>query len=228
MLILLTRFNVQEPHVERFLTWYREVHVPEASGVPGIDSQSLYEAVHSEGRIWTYRANPRFTILSHINSNTPILEVVESHEFLEWWRNSVLAWSEWTADARWTVYRQEVGPTKEIAHNRILLTQEDVAVGHENAWITWYETKHLTDAAAVPFEFGRDYRRFKAVDVAGRRWRCAARPTFSHLFEVLPDVDLETVMASSEFEAMASDTMANWSPVLDTAVSTMCKLVSVD
>jgi hypothetical protein len=223
--IMLVRFNLGDQHLENFLPWYDQVHRQEALAVPGITSQRLYEAVYCEGRIWTYQPVPRFTLLSHLSNDVPLLEIFESSEFLHWWTSSVLTWSEWTADARWTVCRQVVGPVGPVAYDRLLLTQEDVSLGHEEAWTTWYDTKHITDAAAVPGEFGADYRRFTALDVATSRWRCAAKPMFSHIFEVRPDIDLETVMTTPEFETMAADTMANWSAVLENAVSTMCKRV---
>jgi len=214
--------NIDSNRTEEFLHWFEQDFKPLIREVDGLTIPTLYEAQRAEGRIWTYLPDPRFTILFHLEGPSDVYEVVNNPAFLTAWKKSVLTWAEWTSDFRWTVYEQVSGLLAPIAYPRILLTQEDVAEAHADAWVTWYDTKHLSDAAEVPDEFGHNYRRLRSREVIGLRWHSTTQPTFAHVFEVVPDVDLAQVMSSPEFEAMAGDTMAYWSSVLSNGISTMC------
>lgn len=97
--VLIAQMNVGREHEDEFHEWYNNVHLPQASAIPGFGSRHRrYEAFEASGPYWDYHANPRFTSLYEIQPNADILTAINSDEYREWSGDFLQRWRERTTD----------------------------------------------------------------------------------------------------------------------------------
>jgi hypothetical protein len=222
---MVARFEPKDEYQERLREWLSG-HVSSTRAVGGLAGEGLcYEALHVEAGFRTYLPTPALTTIYCLEEAAEVEAVVTSEAFHDWWTEAVMTWTPWVNAQNWVVATQTVGPTTPPEYERMLLTQVDVSTGHEEAWRSWYESRHMPMALQVPGLFVPELRRFEALDVQTPRFHCSPSPWSTHLLPIAESADLETSVRAPEFFALAADTAATWGGALQQAVSTLCRRV---
>jgi hypothetical protein len=225
MRFFIVRIDALAEHRESLLEWIVTEHLPGIGAIPGLaEGAACYRAVETPTAVRAYPGNPEFTVVYPLEHDVDVVALVNSKRFLDWWLEAVSARFLWTANHRWVVCEQKLGPETAFSEARILFSEVDVAPGHEDSWGPWYARWHVPDALAVPGLFGDALRRFESIDIVGERWHCSAVPRYMQLLPIRPGADVMACTATDEFLALAADTQAMWGGALR-FLSTICERV---
>jgi hypothetical protein len=221
--VMVARFEPKEEHRTRLREWLHG-HASSTQAVRGLAGEALcYEALHVEAGFRTYLPTPALTTIYCLDERADVEALVTSDAFHDWWTEAVMTWTPWVSAQDWVIAMQTVGPTTTPDYEGILLTQVDVSAGHEDAWRSWYENRHMPMALEVPGLFLPELRRFEAIDIKTPRFHCSPSPWSTHLLPIAANADLEAGVRAPEFLALAADTAATWGGALQQAVSTLCR-----
>ena len=209
--------------------WLIGEHLSSLSDVPGLLADAAcYQAIETPTEYRLYPAKPELTMIYRFQPGSDPHAVVEGAEFVSWWRASIRTRFPWVAEHRWVICRQNLGPQTQVSDQLILLTEVDVATGHEDEWGPWYEEHHVRAARAVPGLFGSDLRRFTSEDHSGPTIHISSHPRFLQVLPIAEEADLAALTSTPQYLDQLVDTQVRWGGALEWISGTICHRMGAD
>jgi hypothetical protein len=219
---LIGRLNVPDEEFPAFQDWCMKKWLPDVVNVPGVASSAIaLRALRVDSPAWNYIPDPLVTIIVGPSKAAGLAAIAATPEVEHWIGRCETEWRGRSTARRFALIEQIFGEEASFNYEKVLLTQMDVEPALEVEFNHWYNVEHIVDAAKLP-GFGRDHRRFRAIEVAGSK-SLRTSPRYTATYEIDPGSDIEQITSTAQYQEFCAMFTRRWRSGTLNEVSTMCE-----
>ena len=225
--VLIARMNADRSSTEEFNRWYNGAHMKQASSIPGYGpNHRRYQAqAFTPGNShWPYRPHPEYTAIYEIKPETDLLRAINSDEYRAWSGDFLAQWRDRTSNEVSVLCDQVMGADTPISSDTVIIAQMNVPAEAGDEFVQWYSREHAPRAESIP-HLGNDHRLFRSLELEGKYWHYRPNPQFTAIHEIRSGADIDTMLASPEFQDWIRALTNRGTATDDYEIVTICRRI---